>query len=431
LNHDATVLGAQIGEPKDAGLSRRAWNMVWMCMLGTGACSTAVVLINVGVFMKPLVDAEGWSRGGVAMALSIAALSMAAANPFVGRAIDRFGVRPVLITSLLGFGLATAALPFFVQIGGLVGFYIAYALIAALGAGSNVIAYVRVLSGWFSGPMNNSRGLALGISSAGLPLGAAASGPIGVLLIDRFGWQGGYWGLALIPLLIGLPIALFGIRMPDDTPARATRTQPAGAALPGMSLREAMGTRSFWVMMAIVLLMSTTLQGLGIHTVPLLSDYQLTASWIAIILALDQILGIAARVGAGFLFDKVFAPRVSIMIFGLAAIASFGLAGIPGLTVAILATLLITVGSGAESDFVGYCVGRYFGLRCYGQIFGTIYAMFMVGIALGPFLFGVAFDHFGDYRIPFALAGVGLTMLCILLLFLPRFPEETAAEKAA
>jgi MFS family permease len=422
LDNHATI-GSAIPLATSDSLSRRAWAMVWMCMLGTCCCSTAVVLINVGVFMKPLAESNGWSRGEVAMALSVAAISMALANPFVGRAIDRFGVRPVLITSLLTFGLATAATPLLVGAGGLTGLYVAYALIAVFGAGSNVIAYVRVLSGWFSGPMNNSRGLALGISSAGLPLGAAASGPLGVLLIDRFGWQGGYWGLALIPLVVGLPIAIFGIRMPSESPTPTAR--PASSAhLPGMTLKEAMQTRSFWLLVTIVLLMSTTLQGLGIHTVPLLSDYQLTAYWVAIILALDQVLGIGARIGAGFLFDRYFAPRISILIFGLAALASFALAGFPGLAVAIVATLLITVGSGAESDFVGYLVGRYFGLKCYGQIFGTIYAMFMVGIALGPYLFGVAFDTFGDYRIPFGLAGLGLTAICVLLLFLPRFKTE-------
>jgi predicted MFS family arabinose efflux permease len=328
---------------------------------------------------------------------------------------------------MLGYGLATAALPFLVGIGGLAGFYVAYALIAAMGAGSNVIAYVRVLSGWFSGPMNNSRGLALGISSAGLPLGAAASGPIGVLLTERFGWQGGYWGLALIPLLVGLPVAFFGIRLPDDEQAASDRAPASSSAhLPGMTLKEAMRTRPFWLLASIVLLMSTTLQGIGIHTVPLLSDYQLAATWVAIVLALDQVLGIAARVGAGFLFDRFFAPRISIFIFGLAAAASFALVGFPGLGVAIAATLLITVGSGAESDFVGYLVGRYFGLKCYGQIFGTIYAMFMVGIAIGPLLFGIAFDRWGDYKVPFTLAGLGLTAICGLLLVLPRYPADYA-----
>ena len=66
LDNDAVIGSAVL--PRDTVLSRRAWAMVWMCMLGTCCCSTAVVLINVGVFMKPLAEANGWSRGGIAMA---------------------------------------------------------------------------------------------------------------------------------------------------------------------------------------------------------------------------------------------------------------------------------------------------------------------------------------------------------------------------
>ncbi len=141
-------------------------------------------------------------------------------------------------------------------------------------------------------------------------------------------------------------------------------------------------------------------------------------------LALDGAVGIVGRVGAGYLFDRIFAPRVSIVIFGIAATSAFSLVALPGLAVAITATLLVTFGSGAESDFVGYLVGRYFGLKNYGQIFGVIYGMFMVGIALGPYLFGLAFDYWGDYKIPFLIAGFGLSLLSALLTMLPRFDPD-------
>ncbi len=426
------VEGAAV-DPGRATLKRSAWFMVWMSMLGTMCCSTSVVLVNVGVFMKPLGLAIGWGRGEIALALSIGALSMALANPFVGRLIDRFGVRPVLITSLLGYGVATACVPLLIKLGGLWGFYVGYAAIAGVGAGSNVIAYVRVLSGWFSGPLNASRGFALGVSSAGVPLGSTISGPLGVLLIQHFGWQGGYFGLALLPICLGLPIALFAIRMASHEAANT-----AGAAAPGAgrspspnqdhSVREAMATRQFWLMIAIVLLMSSCLQGIGIHTAPLLSDRGLNPGGLALVLAITGALGIVGRVGAGFLFDRFFAPWVAIGIFGLAAAAAFVLVGVPGLLIAIAAIMLVTLGSGAESDFVGYLVGRYFGLRAYGQIFGVIYGMFMVGIAIGPALFGFLFDRFHAYQIPFTLAGVGLTILTALLLFLPRYKMETAAD---
>lgn len=408
-------------------LATRAWLMVWMCMLGTMCCSTSVVLINVGVFMKPLAETFGWTRGAIALSLSIGAISMAAANPFVGRLIDRYGVRPVLITSLAGYGLATAAIPFAVGHFNIWGLYVGYAVVAGVGAGSNVIAYVRVLSGWFSGPMNHARGAALGLSSSGVPLGAAITGPLGVLLIERFGWQGGYWGLSLVPLAIGLPIALFAIHVaPHETSDIATGHPTDPREMPGMSIGEAMRTRPFWLLTAIVLLMSSCLQGVSIHTAPLLSDLKLPPDDLALVLAISGVVGIVGRVLAGFLFDRFFAPRVSLLIFGVAAASALALASFPGLAVAIPATLLITLGSGAESDLIGYLVGRYFGLKAYGQIFGAIYGMFMVGIALGPYLFGLAFDHWGDYKVPFVMAGIGLTAICALLVAMPRFPEGGA-----
>ena len=48
-----------------------------------------------------------------------------------------------------------------------------------------------------------------------------------------------------------------------------------------------------------------------------------------------------------------------------------------------------------------------------------------VAIAFGPYLFGVAYDVWGDYKVPFLMAGVGLTALCGLLMLLPRFEPET------
>jgi MFS family permease len=434
VSHGECDLGIAVGAvasepaaPADAKVSRTAWLMVWMSMLGTMCCSTSVVLVNVGVFMKPLGHALGWNRGEIALSLSIGAISMALANPFVGRLIDRFGVRPVLIASLLSYGVATASIPLLIQVAGLPGLYVGYAVIAGVGAGSNVIAYVRVLSGWFTGRLSGSRGFALGLSSAGVPLGGTISGPLGVLLIAHFGWQGGYWGLALMPILIGLPIAIFAIRMADgDAHAdqrsqTGTRTERAGH-----TILEAMATRPFWLMVGVVLLMSSCLQGISIHTAPLLSDRGLKPEGLATVLAMNGVLGIAGRIGAGYLFDRFFAPWVSVGIFAIAAAASFMLVGIPGLAIAVAATMLLTLGSGAESDFVGYLVGRYFGLKAYGVIFGVIYGMFMVGIALGPYLFGLAFDHWGSYRIPFMIAGVGLCIICGLLLLMPRFNTEEA-----
>lgn len=412
----------------DVKTRRNAWFMALAAMLGTMCCSTSVILVNVGVFMSPLEKTFSWNRGDIALSLSIAAISMAAANPIVGKLIDRVGVRPVLISSLIGYGAIVAVTPWMIESASINGLYLAYAAIAGIGAGSNIIAYVRLLSGWFSGPMTKHRGLALGMSSAGMPLGHTVSGPLAIILIDQLGWQGGYWGLALLPLLIGLPIALFFIRPAPNERAMLARAKADRTSLPGMTVAEAMRTRAFWLLLAIALLMSSCLQGIGIHVAPLLSDFNMPAGTLALALAINGALGIPARIGAGFLFDRFFAPYVSLGVFLIAAISAFCFVGFPGLWVAIITTLVIKLGEGAESDFLGYVIGRYFGLRNYGQIFGFVYALFMIGIALGPYLFGRAYDAWGDYKISFLIAGIGLCLVCVLLLMMPRFRDKPEHE---
>ena len=425
-----TVATADLEDRKEQAqihITRKAWRMVLFSMLGTMCCSTSVVLINTGVFIKPLADAFGWSRGDIVLSLSIAAIAMAAANPFVGRLMDHFGVRPILFLSLLGYGGVTAALPFLVKTGDIQGLYLAYILIGVIGAGSNVMAYVRILSGWFSGPMERSRGLALGISSAGVALGAAVVGPFALLLISHFDWQTGFFGLALLPILVGLPIAVFLLRMaPGDEGGSRSRQTKGREQLAGHSVSEAIQLRAFWLLLGSVLLMSGCLQGVMIHLAPILSDLGLSPETTAFILLISGILTIVGRVLAGFLFDHFFAPYVSMAIFFVGAASMLLYAGFTNATVAILATLAISIGNGTESDFIGYVVGRYFGLRAYAEIFGIIYGMFMIGIALGPYLFGLAFDHLGSYRISFAIAGGGLCLLCALLMLLPRFPQRAS-----
>lgn len=405
---------------------KQAWGMVVASTIGAACCSTSIILTQVGLFMKPLSDEFGWSRGGIAFTLSAAALAMAAVNPFVGRAIDRLGVKPVLLASLFLYAGATLMVPFLAGSGSIWGLYLGYVLIAALGAGSNVIAYVRLLSGWFNGPLEKSRGFALGIAMSGIPLGGVVAGPTIIFLMDQFGWRAGFWGVALFPLLIGIPLALFVIRSSpfEGQGGRMVRGQRITSDTPGLSVGQAMGTPPFWVMAAAIFLMSSCLQGMSIHMPALKMDLGISMQALAFYGALGSALGIAGRVMAGFMFDRMFAPHVSMFIFALPAAAAFLVVLYPSLSIAIIASLIVAFGGGAESDFIGYIVGRYFGLRAYGQIFGILYGIFMVGISVGPYLVGVGFDMTGSYAIPFIIAGGGLAFLVVLLAFLPRFPTD-------
>ena len=416
-------MGRFFNAARDGSANRAAWLMVLFSTIGTMCCAISIVMINTGLFMRPLGTAFGWSRSDVALSLSIGALTMVVANPLMGELIDRLGTRIVLILSQAGYGIATACVPFLIDGFGLTGFYIGFALICTLGAGSTIVGYVRLLSGWFSGARLRSRGLAMGACSSGVVLGAALSGPFTILMIEQFGWRGGFWGLSLFPLLIGLPVSIFCIR---EAPVerKAGPDNATTAPLPGLSLQEAIHTRPFWLLIVMVLLISSCLQGMSIHIAPFLSDHGLSAGALAAITMFNALIGIPARLLAGHMFDRYFAPYIAVVVFALPATGALLMASYPVLAIGLAGSILLAVGQGAESDFIGYLVSRYFGLKQSGRIFGLIYGVFMIGVAVGPFLFGEAFDIWGNYTIPFTFATVGLTLLCLILLALPRFNDS-------
>lgn len=391
-----------------------AW---WMCafsVLGVAVCSSPVALITVGLFIKPFGALYAWNRASVSLATSIGALALAASTPVAGRLIDRFGVRPVLVGSLLGYGALLAAVPWAMHIGGLGGLYVLYVLIGALSAGSNTVAYARLLSGWF----NRTRGLALGIGMSGIPLGMAITPPLAEYLIEHAGWPSAFVGLAALPLLVGLPLALFLLREAPAAPVVAA--QPA-VPLPGITRQEAMRGRPFWTLLAIFLLFAAAMNGIEIHIVALLGDRGFPAMVGAWVLSLINIVAIGARVGAGYLFDRLFAPRVAALLFAMPLVSTLLLLLSHAPPVAYVAAVLFGFGVGAESDLLAYLTGRYFGLRAYGELFGWIFGAFMVGTAMGPTLFGLSYYTYGNYGLPLTCSVGVFVLVCTLLASMPRY----------
>ena len=136
---------------------------------------------------------------------------------------------------------------------------------------------------------------------------------------------------------------------------------------------------------------------------------------------------------SGYLLDRVHGPYIASLFF-LCAIVGIGLlaGGGTGLT-PFAATLLCGLGIGAEVDLMAFFVSRYFGLRAFGAIYGTMFALFGYGNGVGPFLMNLCYDRYHSYT-PMLVAFMGLlAMACLLLVGLGpyRFAARSAAGAAA
>jgi len=135
---------------------------------------------------------------------------------------------------------------------------------------------------------------------------------------------------------------------------------------------------------------------------------------------------IGGRVVAGYVMDRVFAPYVAIFFLawpmaGIGILAS-GLAG----SWPLVGTVMLGAGVGAEIDLMSFLVGRYFGLRAFGVLHGVMFAVFLIGQAIGASLMGWVFQLRQSYLPGFQLFEVLLAVACVLLASLGpyRYPSE-------
>ncbi len=396
------------------------WWIVAASFVGLTMNQSTMVFLVFGVFMKPLGAAFGWGRGPASLALSICAVAIAVMSPIVGSLVDRIGARRVMLPSMIGFGLLMCSLYFLTD--SLFHFYAVYLLLGIVGTGANNVSYMRVISDWFG----RRRGRALGIASSGVAMGSALASFTAQKLIDHFGWRAAYLGLGCFILFVGVPIVALIIR--DKPSDLGMQPEPGGGASPPLSVRESWGallSRPLaWAMITLGFLVAVSLHGAEIHMVPLLTDRGISPDVAAgAFAAVTGVCALVGRLGVGALFDYFFAPRVSALAF-LAPALGLSLVLVSSATWPcwIMAALL-GLGSGAESDVLGYLTSRYFGVRAFGRVYGCVFAGFWVGTAVGPYLFGLVFDWTHSYQFALVVSVSLILIMCIMLALMPRFPD--------
>jgi MFS family permease len=409
-------------------LFENRWWIVFGATMSMLVAQAPITLFTFGLFIKPLGAEFGWDRGQLSAASGVGSVFSGLAIPVVGILMDRFGVRRILIPTILLFACSVAALALTPP--SLVIFTILMAATGLFGSGQGPLGYVKSISGWF----DDKRGLALGIAVAGIGLGATLVPQYTQYLIGAFGWRYAYVGLGLLLLVVAIPNVVLFIREPTEGIARDTAARIAAGdltpvdVLPGLDIREALTSGRFWMLGVAILLVSTVVNGMVVHTVPLLTDHGYSATAAAGLMAAVGLSTMTGRLLAGFLVDYIFAPYVAAFFFLLPCIGMFLLSNA---IVPVLGIISLGLASGTEVDMIGYMTSRYFGLKRFGQIYGYMFAIFAGGAALGPYLLGVSFVKLHSYD-P-ALIGFGIALVVasafVLCLGPYRYPAEPRRSK--
>jgi MFS family permease len=174
-------------------------------------------------------------------------------------------------------------------------------------------------------------------------------------------------------------------------------------------------TQTFWLMVSAFFLVGASVPGCLVHMAAMLTDRGISVQMAALGSSLMGAAVLTGRVGTGYLLDRFFAPCLAAVFFGGAA-AGIGLLWTGGATgVAFVGAFLVGLGMGAEVDIIAFLISRYFGLRSFGKIYGSVFGAYVLAGALGPLLMGAGFDLTGSYSAPL-VALFALTVIAAVLM---------------
>jgi MFS family permease len=359
--------------------------------------ATSLFISTFALFLKPVSDEFQWSLAIFPQSMLICSIVYALSAPLTGRAADRLGARGVVLAGVLVTALGLFALS---SMSGAMWQMYGCAVIIGMAA---ALVSPATLSGVVAGWWDSGRALVMGATLGAAPmLATAAFSPLIATLIAEYGWRTTFRGMALITLCVsGFFVLVFLKQTQRAASNRETGlTQLLGTtdALQGMTLKEALRSGNFWLVLAISLALAFMFGGISGHLVALLADRGQSAEFGAALLSAIFIGGVCGPILAGAVADRFTRPQV------LLPFMAAPLLGLLLLTVqtqplpTVLGAAMIGLGFNAWIGQAPFLVTRYFGLRSAGEITGALVSVGGISIGVGPVVVGVMRTVYGDYQ---------------------------------
>ena len=377
-----------------------------------------------GLFIVPIEETFGWTRTEISASLSFAAVGGLTA-PFLGRAMDRFGARPILVFSLAVFGLSFCLRPLMTE---LWHWYALSFLQFATFSGLTVLPAGRLVAAWFP----HIRGRMTGVAGTGNNVGGLVMPAVIAALLAVMTWGDTSVVIGVAAFAVAGAAMLVIREAPRSTGARAPRRDGGSesaavfaTSLPGRSLHETVRTRTFWAVLAAITLGSFTYSSILPHVLAHLVNRGMANASALTALATLATAGICGKLLFGWSSERFGARRLLMAnLAGQAAFAALLASAVPVGALALAAPLygLFMGGFGVLYILV---VQESFGLHRYGSVMGLMNLGTVVSFGVGPLVAGASYDLSGGYDTAF-LVTCGLFVAGAVALAFARPRTERA-----
>ena len=377
----------------------------------------------LSVFMVPMTDAFGWSRGLFAGAVSLGGVCAVVISPLVGRLIDRYGSGWMISATSAVAGACAVGLSAVSQTWA---FYTLYVPGRMVFASPLELATSTAISNWFI----RRRSFALALLGVTQGTGLALMPFVAQQLITAWGWRSAWTLLGLFTMATGIiPAVLLMARRPEDMslepdpspmpsrqPEAVTRQRaPDGRRTSDVhprperqfTLSQALHTRAFWILAVFSATGFLVQAGVSLHQVGHYIRQGLSGPSAAIMASVFAL----AQVPGGLLWSAItrrIPVRFVLAISGLCvALGAMGTALSSTLAWGILSAAVIGSGVGGLHLLLRLTWADYYGRQHLGTIRGITLPVQIGGQAVGPVAAGFVFDATGSYQMVFlSFAGV-------------------------
>ncbi|MBI4338996.1 MAG: MFS transporter [Chloroflexi bacterium] len=392
---------------------------------------------TISLYFSAMRDSEGWTLARLLGAVTAQAIAGMVAAPLVGQALDRFGARAVMLFGAISAGIGLILLSTIQEIWQ---FWILYALVGALGLSElgNLSGPV-VVSKWFL----RLRGRAMAIGTSGTSIGTVVMSPIIGVLIAQVGWRQSFAVMGMTMMLLMVPVLLVFMRrqpedlglLPDgdrlDTPSQdGAKGEGKRKEETAWTLRQALRTRTLWVLIAAMNLASLSAGALIYLQVPFLTSKGMSTQAASLVFTFTWAGFALSRVVWGFLVERV---PVHYCLGGAFLARALG----PIILIALpfpysIGPFLLTYGAlgGSFQLLQAVAFADYYGRRFQGTIQGSMRPFLSIPSLVGPLFLAWLVDITGSYSPAFLIAGgLGLGAAVVALFATP--PQLAESPQAA
>lgn len=392
----------ELGQAKAEAVEwKHGWPTVLSAAIGYGG-GPVLFLTTASVFIKPTIQATGWSTTEVLISPFISFL-LAALGPLVGRVADRTSPKR---TVAVGLALYTVLLVLFALVPFNRGTY--YGLGAAIGI-AGAFAYMvpinRAVAAWFYSSSGKAFGM-VGVGGAAMPLIGI---PAVAYVIYTFGWQKGYLALAAFALVIALPSVLIGLRSrPADEVYEHERVTAARHRISRSEGGAILRTPRFWVLFVSIVFATGAASAFLANMQPILLDGGLSVVAATSITTLATVGVIVGRIGTGALLDAANIYVVTAVVLAVSGVAGIALSQTSAMPYALVfvSALVVAFSQGADADAFGVITLKNYGRKSFSLMFSVCYVASGIGSLTMPYVFGFVRDAAHSYRIPAVFGGI-------------------------